>query len=202
MPVSFGILHLAPLWGEFIKRQPNVSFDVTLADRVVDLVEEGYDLAVRIARLPSSTLISRKLSATRLVVCASPKYLKRAGTPKAPQDLARHTVLAYSLLAGGDEWHFDGPDGPVSVKTAPCLRTNSGDTCRAAALNHQGVVMQPSFMVSADLAAGTLVELMPRYRGIELGIYAVYPTRKHVAPKVRLLIDFLAESFRQPKWAD
>ncbi len=202
VPVSFGILHLAPLWGEFMKRQPNVSFDVTLADRVVDLVEEGYDLAVRIARLPSSTLISRKLSATRLVVCASPKYLKRAGTPKAPQDLARHTVLAYSLLAGGDEWHFDGPDGPVSVKTAPCLRTNSGDTCRAAALNHQGVVMQPSFMVSADLAAGSLVELMPRYRGIELGIYAVYPTRKHVAPKVRLLIDFLAESFRRPKWAD
>ncbi len=202
VPVSFGILHLAPLWGEFIRRQPNVSFDVTLADRVVDLVEEGYDLAVRIARLPSSTLISRKLSATRLVVCASPKYLKRAGTPKVPQDLARHTVLAYSLLTGGDEWHFAGPDGPVSVKTAPCLRTNSGDTCRAAALNHQGVVMQPSFMVSADLAAGTLVELMPRYRGIELGIYAVYPTRKHVAPKVRLLIDFLADSFRQPKWAD
>jgi len=202
VPVSFGILHLAPLWGEFIKRQPKVSFDVTLADRVVDLVEEGYDLAVRIARLPSSTLISRKLSATRLVVCASPKYLKRAGTPKAPQDLAHHTVLAYSLLAGGDVWHFDGPDGPVSVKTAPCLRTNSGDTCRAAALNHQGVVMQPSFMVSADLAAGTLVELMPQYRGIELGIYAVYPTRKHVAPKVRLLIDFLAESFRKPKWAD
>jgi DNA-binding transcriptional LysR family regulator len=200
VPVSFGILHLAPLWGEFIKRQPKVSFDVTLSDRVVDLVEEGYDLAVRIARLPSSSLISRKLAATRLVVCASPKYLKRAGTPKEPADLARHTVLAYSLLAGGDEWHFDGPDGPVSVKTAPCLRTNSGDTCRAAALNHQGVVMQPSFMVNADLAAGTLVELMPRYRGIELGIYVVYPTRKHVAPKVRLLIDFLVDSFRHPPW--
>jgi DNA-binding transcriptional LysR family regulator len=200
VPVSFGILHLAPLWGEFIKGQPNVSFDVTLADRVVDLVEEGYDLAVRIARLPSSSLISRKLSATRLVLCASPRYLKRAGTPTVPADLARHTVLAYSLLTGGDEWHFDGPDGPVSVKTAPCLRTNSGDTCRAAALNHQGVVMQPSFMVSADLAAGTLVELMPRYRGIELGIYAVYPTRKHVAPKVRLLIEFLVDSFRRPAW--
>ena len=200
VPVSFGILHLATLWGEFRARHPRVTLDVTLADRVVDLVEEGYDLAVRIARLPSSTLISRKLSATRLVVCASPKYLKRAGTPKQPQDLARHTVLAYSLLAGGDEWHFDGPDGPVSVKTTPGIRTNSGDTCRAAALQHQGVVMQPSFMVGADLAAGTLVELMPQYRGIELGIYAVYPTRKHVSPKVRLLIDFLVESFRRPRW--
>ena len=199
VPVSFGILHLAPLWGEFIQRHPKVSFDVTLSDRVVDLVEEGYDLAVRIARLPSSTLISRKLSATRMVVCASPRYLKRAGTPKHPRDLAQHTVLAYSLLVSGDEWHFDGPDGPVSVKTAPCLRTNSGDTCRAAALQHQGIVMQPSFMVGADLAAGTLVELMPQYRGLELGIYAVYPTRKHVSPKVRLLIDFLVESFRQPR---
>jgi DNA-binding transcriptional LysR family regulator len=200
VPVSFGILHLAPLWGEFRARHPKVTFDVTLADRVVDLVEEGYDLAVRIARLPSSTLISRKLSATRMVLCASPAYLQRAGVPRHPRELAGHAVLAYSLLVSGDEWHFDGPDGPVSVKTAPCIRTNSGDTCRAAALRHQGIVMQPSFMVGADLAAGTLVELMPPYRGIELGIYAVYPTRKHVSPKVRLLIDFLVESFRQPRW--
>lgn len=202
VPVSFGILHLAPLWGEFIHRHPKVSFDVTLSDRVVDLVEEGYDLAVRIARLPSSTLVSRQLAATRMVLCASPKYLKRAGRPKHPGDLAQHAVLAYSLLVSGEEWRFEGPDGPVSVKTTPCLRTNSGDTCRAAALQHQGVVMQPSFMVSADIAAGTLVELMPQYRGIELGIYAVYPTRKHVSPKVRLLIDFLVESFRKPRWSD
>ena len=201
VPVSFGILHLATLWGEFRALHPLVTFDVTLADRVVDLVEEGYDLAVRIARLPSSTLISRKLSATRMLLCASPQYLQRAGTPQHPSELAQHAVLAYSLLVSGDEWHFDGPQGPVSVKTAPCIRTNSGDTCRAAALQHQGIVMQPSFMVGADLAAGTLIELMPPYRGLELGIYAVYPTRKHVSPKVRLLIDFLVESFKQPSWA-
>ena len=91
--------------------------------------------------------------------------------------------------------------GAVSVKTAPFMRTNSGDTCRAAALQGQGIVMQPSFMVGPDLAAGTLVELMPQYRGLELGIHAIYPTRKHVSPKVRLLIDFLVEAFRVPRWA-
>jgi DNA-binding transcriptional LysR family regulator len=200
VPVSFGILHLAALWGEFRSLHPQVTLDVTLADRIVDLVEEGYDLAVRIARLPSSTLISRPLSSTRMVLCASPKYLQQAGTPQHPTELAGHAVLAYSLWASGDEWPFDGPGGPVSVKTMPWIRTNSGDTCRAAALQHQGIVMQPSFMVGPDLAAGTLVEVMPQYRGLELGIYAVYPSRKHVSPKVRLLIDFLVEAFRQPRW--
>jgi DNA-binding transcriptional LysR family regulator len=201
-PFTFGILHLAPLWGEFKARHPNVTLDVTLSDRVVDLVEEGYDLAVRIARLPSSTLISRKLSATRMVVCASPQYLERCGTPQHPAELAGHQVLAYSYWSGRDEWQFDGPEGPISVRTVPWIRTNSGDTCRAGALQHHGIVMQPSFLVGADLAAGTLVELMPQYRGIELGIYALYPTRKHVTPKVRLLIDFLVESFRKPGWPD
>jgi DNA-binding transcriptional LysR family regulator len=201
-PFTFGILHLAPLWGEFKARHPHVTLDVTLSDRVVDLVEEGYDLAVRIARLPSSTLISRKLSATRMVVCASPQYLERAGTPQHPSQLARHAVLAYSHWSGRDEWQFDGPDGPVSVKTEPWIRTNSGDTCRAGALRDQGIVMQPSFLVGTDLAAGTLVELLPQYRALELGIYALYPTRKHVTPKVRLLIDFLVESFKTPRWAD
>jgi DNA-binding transcriptional LysR family regulator len=201
VPVSFGILHLATLWGEFRARHPKVSFDVTLSDRVVDLVEEGFDLAVRIARLPASSLISRKLASTRMVLCAAPQYLQAAGTPRHPAELTQHAVLAYSLWASGDEWRFAGPDGAASVKTSPCIRTNSGDTCRAAALQGQGIVMQPSFLVGPDLAAGHLVELMPQYRGLELGIHAVYPTRKHVSTKVRLLIDFLVEAFRVPKWA-
>lgn len=201
VPVSFGILHLATLWGEFRTRHPKVSFDVTLSDRVVDLVEEGFDLAVRIAQLPASSLISRRLASTRMVLCAAPSYLQHAGMPQHPGELSRHAVLAYSLSATGDEWQFDGPDGALSVQTSPCFRTNSGDTCRAAALQGQGIVMQPSFLVGPDLAAGRLVELMPQYRGLELGIHAVYPTRKHVAPKVRLLIDFLVEAFKVPSWA-
>lgn len=194
-PVTFGITHLASLWGAFRELHPQVRLDVTLSDRVVDLVEEGYDVAIRIANLPASTLISKRLAGTRMALCASPPYLKAHGVPRHPADLARHTVIAYSYWSTGDEWHFDGPEGRVSVRVNPCMHTNSGDTCRAMALAHQGVALQPTFLVGDDLAAGTLVELMPEFRSIELGIYAIYPTRKHVAPKVRALVDFLARQF-------
>lgn len=194
-PFTFGNLHLAPLWGEFRLLHPKVMLDITLADRLVDLVEEGYDMAIRIAALESSTLVSRRLATTRVVLCASPDYLRRHGTPTQPADLATHAVISYAYWSGKDEWRFEGPQGPVSVKTRPVMLTNSGDTCRAAALAHQGIVLQPGFLVGPDLAAGTLVELMPQYRAASLGIYAVYPTRKHVPAKVRKLVDFLTQRF-------
>ena len=198
-PVTFGNLHLAPLWGVFRSHNPQVALDITLSDRMVDLVEEGYDVAIRIATLPSSTLVSKRLASTRIVLCASPAYLAAQGTPQHPADLSDHAVIAYSYWTSKDEWHFEGPDGPTSVKTRPCMHTNSGDTCRAAALAHQGIILQPSFLVGGDLAAGTLVELMPQYRSLVMGIYALYPTRKHVSPKVRALVDFLAAHFAQPQ---
>lgn len=205
VPVSFGLLHLAPLWPAFLQQHPKVTLDVTLADRIVDLVEEGYDLAVRIARLPASSLVSRPLGTTRLVLCASPEYLRRHGTPAHPDEIARHTVLSYTLLASGDTWYFDGPGGQadaVSVKVTPAMRSNSGDTCVAAALAHQGIVLQPSFMVGQYLRSGALVEVLPGYRAAVLGIYAVYPSRRHLLPKVRMMVDFLVEAFRIPAWAD
>jgi DNA-binding transcriptional LysR family regulator len=200
VPVSFGLLHLAPLWPAFIAMHPKVALEVTLADRVVDLVDEGYDLAVRIARLQTSTLISRQLTSTRLILCASPDYLRRHGTPEHPSDLARHSVLSYTLLASGDQWDFLGPQGAVSVKVQPRMRTNSGDTCCAAAAQHQGIVLQPSFLAGPYLASGALVEILPQYRSLELGVYAVYPSRKHLTPKVRALIDFLVDAFRMRAW--
>ncbi len=202
VPVSFGLLHLAALWPAFLQQHPKVRLEVTLADRIVDLVDEGYDLAVRIARLPSSSLVSRQIGATRLVLCASPEYLRRHGTPVHPEDIARHTVFSYTLLASGDTWGFEGPEGPVNVRVTPVMRSNSGDTCCAAALAHQGIVLQPSFMVATHLRAGALVEVLPAYRSLDLGIYAVYPSRRHLLPKVRVLIDFLVEAFRIPAWAD
>lgn len=200
VPVTFGVMHLAPLWPVFMQRHPKVLLDVTLSDRTVDLVEEGYDLAVRIARLPSSSLVSRQLTSTRLVLCASPEYLARQGSPQHPSEIARHAVMAYTLSASSDVWQFEGPEGPVSVKVLPRMLTNSGDTCCAAALAHQGLVLQPTFMVGAHLRDSTLVEVLPHYRSLELGVYAVYPSRKHVTPKVRVLIDFLAQSLRQAPW--
>ena len=200
VPVTFGLLHLAPLWPAFMTLHPKVVLDVTLSDRLVDLVDEGYDLAVRIARLQASSLVSRQLTSTRLILCASPEYLRRHGAPEHPSDLARHAVIAYSLLAMGDQWEFEEPAGPITVKVAPRMRTNSGDTCCAAAVQHQGIVLQPSFLVATHLASGALVEVLPQYRSIELGIYAVYPSRKHLTPKVRALIDFLVEAFRMRAW--
>ena len=200
VPVTFGLLHLAPRWPAFMALHPKVVLDVTLADRLVDLVDEGSDLAVRIARLQTSSLVSRQLTSTRMILCASPEYLRRHGAPENPIDLARHSVIAYTLLAMGEQWEFEGPQGPVSVKVVPRMRTNSGDTCCAAAVQHQGIVLQPSFLVGAHLASGALVEVLPQYRSIELGVYAVYPTRKHLTPKVRALIDFLVNAFRMRAW--
>jgi DNA-binding transcriptional LysR family regulator len=199
-PFTFGLLHLAPLWMAFMDSHPKVMLDVTLSDRVVDLVDEGVDMAVRIARLPDSSLVSRQIARTRLVLCASPTYLRRHGTPRHPAELANHQVVAYSLFSMGDNWVFTGPDGPVTVKVAPRMRSNNGDTCRLAALRHQGIVLQPTFLVGPDLQAGTLVELMPSFQSIELGVYVVYPSRKFIAAKVRLMIDFLAEAFSMQAW--
>lgn len=191
-PLTFGILHLAPLWAVFMAENPKVTLDITLSDRVVDLLEEGYDIAIRIAKLENSSLVSKLLAKTRMVLCASPAYLQQHGTPTHPAELVQHAVISYSYWSTKDEWRFTGPEGEVSVHTLPTIHTNSGDTCRAAALANQGLILQPTFLVGKDLAEGTLVELMPDYRSLELGIYAVYPTRKHVSAKVRALIDFLS----------
>ncbi|PNS08462.1 LysR family transcriptional regulator [Solilutibacter silvestris] len=200
-PLTFGVLHLAPLWGRFSALYPKVALDVNLNDRVVDLIEDGFDLAIRITNMPSSQLVSRKLASTRIVLCASPGYLRTHGTPTRPSELARHRVIGYSYWSGRDEWSFTAPDGgSVRVTTTPWLRTNNGDTCRAAALEGQGIILQPDFIVGGDLHRGDLVELMPDYHSIETGIHVVYPTRKHLPMKMRRLIDFLVDAFQDPIW--
>jgi DNA-binding transcriptional LysR family regulator len=193
-PVSYGLRTLATLWGDFMAQHPQVQLDVTLSDRFVDLVDEGFDLAVRIGRLGDSSLVSRRLGSTRLVLCASPDYLQRHSEPRHPQELAHHATIGYSLLADGDIWHFDGPQGPEAVKITPRMWSNSGDTCCAAARGGVGVILKPQFLVADDLASGALVELLPQWRAPELGIHAVYPSRRHLAPKVRLLVDFLVDA--------
>lgn len=199
-PLSFGVLHLAPLWGSFLATHPEVSLDISLNDRVVDLVEEGYDLAIRISRLPDSSLVSRRLASTSLVLCASPQYLASHGMPQKMADLAQHQTVGYSYAAMGDVWEMQGPGGPETVTIKPRFRANNGDTCRAAALDHQGIVIQPTFLIADDLASGRLVPILPELKGRELGIYAVYPSRKHVSGKVRALVNFLAAAFAAAPW--
>ena len=200
-PLTFGVLHLAPLWGRFAQLYPKVSLDIELSDRVVDLVEEGYDLAVRITNLPNSQLVSRRLASTRMVACASPPYLALHGTPAHPDELAQHEVISYSYWAARNEWTFTAPDDSlVAVRTHARIHANNGDTCRAAALDHQGIILQPDFLVADDLRRGDLVELLPTYRAMTLGIHAVYPSRKHLPIKTRRLVDFLVEAFAAPVW--
>ena len=200
-PLSFGSLHLAPLWGPFADANPKVSLDITLSDRVVDVVDEGYDLAVRITAIPDSTLVTRKLVSTRMVLCASPAYLHEHGEPAHPQELTQHAVISYTYWSTRDEWHFTGPKGAVNVRIDSRIHTNNGDTCRRAALGHHGLVLQPDFIVGEDLRRGDLVEVMPAYRSVEVGIYAVYPSRKNLPLKTRRLIDFLAEALSEPSWS-
>lgn len=200
VPVSFGIRHMAPLWPDFLDLHPQLNLDVQLADRLIDLVDEGFDLAIRIARLEDSSLISRQIAATRLVLCAAPSYLERRGVPEHPSELATHDVVGYSLLATGDQWQFEGPDGPVSVKVRPRFWSNNGDSCIAACVRGAGIQLQPTFLINEELRRGALVEVLPQYQAATLGIYAVYPTRKFVLPKVRALVEFLDERLKAASW--
>jgi DNA-binding transcriptional LysR family regulator len=198
-PSSFGVLHLAPLWPEFAKRHPLLRLDVTLSDRLVDLVDEGYDMAVRITRMPASTLVSRLIARTELVACASPEFVARHGLALHPSELSALPAVAYSYLVGQD-WQFEGPTGSFSVRVRPAMVANNGDTCRAAALAGLGIVLEPTFLVGEDLAAKRLLRLCPDWRSATLGVHAVYPTRRHLPSKVRLLVDFLAGAFETKQW--
>ena len=200
-PLTFGALHLAPLWGRFAEQNPQVSLDIVLSDRVVDLVEEGYDLVVRIGRPTDSNLICRPLARTQVLLCASPGYLAQHGTPVHPHELARHAVISYSYSSLGDEWVFQGSEGEITVRVNSRIHANNGDTCRAAALADQGLILQPDFLVYDDLRQGRLVKLLPDFGLHELSIHALYPTRKQLPLKVRRLVDFLAEALQDPPWS-
>ncbi len=201
-PVSFGILHLAPLWPRFMQAYPDVELDIALSDRVVDIVEEGYDLAIRISRSGPATHAARKLATSRNIVCASPAYLRAHGHPGQPADLASHRCLGYTYAATANEWHFvDGQGRPHMVKVNYVMHANNGDTARAAAIAGQGVIWQPAFLIGQDLQEGRLVALMPGYRMPDIDVLAVYPSRRHLSAKVRVMVDFLVEAFQPvPSW--
>ncbi len=201
-PMSFGMLHIAPAIPEFLARYPHLRIEMTMNDRVVDLIEEGFDLAIRISTLADSSLMARRLAANRRVVCASPDYLARAGTPRTPQDLTRHNCIGYSYLATPNEWRFVTPDGPLTIKVRGNLEVNNGDAIRSAVLNGLGIALIPTFIVGEDLRAGRLACLLREYRGADTAIHAVWPHGRLISAKVRALVDFMAERFggEEPYW--
>jgi DNA-binding transcriptional LysR family regulator len=201
-PMSFGILHLGPTLAAFAREHPQVTLDLAFDDRYVNLVEEGFDVALRIGRLADSSLVARKLAATRLVVCAAPSYLAEHGEPEVPEDLAAHNCLLYTYLATANVWRFTAPDGrEIPVAVSGNLRANNGIVEAEAAVAGMGILMTPTFYVGPLIRQGKLKQILGGYRGPEIGIHAVYPQREHVPPKVRAFVDFLARRFgRKPDW--
>lgn len=202
-PVSFGIRHLAPRLGAFTRAHPGVRPDLALADRVVDLVDEGIDVAIRIGRALQPTLVARPLTTTRLIACASPAYLARHGAPQTPADLRGHQVLGYAYAATGDTWHFRDGGRDVQVRTQPVLRSNNGDLLLEAAEQGLGLVLHPGFLVAESLRAGRLRRVLAGFETPALTVHAVYPAREFLPAKTRVFVDFLVEAFAGPApWHD
>ena len=200
--VNFGVRHVAPAIAAFLARHAEVRFDVSLSDRIVDLVEEGFDLAVRIGAAGSENLVARKLGETRLLACASAGYLKAHGAPRAPEDLERHNCLTYEYVAPRNLWRFrDAAGSERAVRVSGNLHSNNGDLLAEAAAQGAGVVFEPAFIVGPEVRAGRLVALLQDFVAPPMPIYAVYPSRKHLSAKVRLFVDFLVERYAgAPDW--
>ncbi|MGQ0675742.1 MAG: LysR substrate-binding domain-containing protein [Rhodospirillales bacterium] len=197
-PVTFGQAHLAPLLPDFMRRYPQVQVDMVLSDRFVDVIEEGFDLAVRVAELPSSSLIARRLCGAPHVVAAAPSYLAARGTPRPPRERARHDCLRDSYLATREEWRFIDAGKAIGVRVSGPLRANNGDVLRHAAIAGLGIVYGPSFVVAGALAAGALVPLLEDWRIPDAGVHAVYPPGRPLGAKIRVFVEFLAGALGRP----
>ncbi|BBK44615.1 LysR family transcriptional regulator [Allostella vacuolata] len=198
---GFGVRHLAPALAAFQAQYPELEVDFTLSDRLVDIVEDGFDLVIRIGQLQDSSLIARRLAPSRLALCAAPAYLAARGEPDHPSRLAGHNFLRYAY-ASTQEVPLTGPGGEVvEVTFSGNLVSNNGDALLAAALTGQGIVLLPTFYVGAHLAEGALRTVLPGWKLPQLTIHAVYPVNRHLAAKVRLFVDFLVDRFRgDPPW--
>src|ERR1700704_861914 len=201
---SFGILHLAPAIADFTARFPAISVELTLSERPVDLIAEGFDVAVRVEEMPDSSLIARQLAPCRMVVCGAPSYLERHGMPRTPADLTAHNCLtaAGNVLPYYRAWHLTAADGSaLNISPIGNLRTNSGAVLKVAALAGHGLVCLPTYFVGDALQSGRLVAGLDEYVAPPYTLRALYPHNRHLSAKVRVFIDFLAERFgREPPW--
>lgn len=196
-------LVLAPSLAEYNELYPDVKIHLTATSRMLDLVEQGFDLAIWYAGAPDSSLIRKHLASYRAILCASPAYLAKHGHPKHPTDLANHKCIVYydaPFGKGGREWTFTGPDGDITVQVSGSLETNSIDAIRAGVLGGQGFIYTPTHLVLEELRSGALVSVLRDFRGREISVDALYPNREHLPAKVRTFIDLVAKNFRLIDW--
>jgi len=197
----FGARHLAAAIAAFSARHPQMRFDVELSERVVDIVEEGFDLAVRVGATGSQNLVGRLIGTTQIVCCAAPSYLACHGEPKEPEDLARHVCLTYEYSPTRNVWTFRDRDGrDRQVRIAGSLHANNGHFNEALAVEGMGIAREPDFIVGPDVRAGRLTPILRGFEPPALNIYVVYPSRRHLSAKVRAFADFLVERFATPEW--
>ena len=200
-PMSFGIMHLGGVISRFTEAYPDVEIDLELNDRFIDVVGEGFDIALRIGSLEASTLIARKLAPIQRVCCGAPSYLKSKGSPVHPRNLVDHNGLYYGHRGWTEYWHLNGPDGRHDVDGRVTLKSNNGDVLKAAAVSGAGLVVMPTFIMWEEVKADRLIHVLPDYRSQELGLYALYPPTRNLSAKVRLFIDHLVDAFGpEPYW--
>jgi len=202
LPLSFGVRHMCGPIATFSKQHPKVRFDLDLNDRRVDLIEDNFDVALRIGRLTDSSLIARRLFDVRAVVCGSPHYLNVHGEPNTPADLVDHQCLVYSNLIDPDKWEYEGRDGNRNtVKVNSVMSASSGDFLSNAAAHGMGLVIQPTFIASTAIRSGNLTPVLTDYTWPISPAYAVYPPTRHLSYRVRAFIDFLVDKFAgTPQW--
>jgi DNA-binding transcriptional LysR family regulator len=191
-PVTFGRMHLMPVLAEFLQGQQQLTASLTVLDRVANLIEEGFDVAVRIARLPDSTMVARRIGEVRRLLVAAPAYLAERGTPRTAEDLSGHAVVAFEGMFPGGVWRFERDGRSETVELAPRLAVNDAAAAVASAERGQGITGVLSYMVAPQLAAGTLVPVLADLAPPPLPVQIVYPQSRLVAPKVRAFVDFAA----------
>ncbi|MDQ6620832.1 MAG: LysR family transcriptional regulator [Pseudomonadota bacterium] len=198
-PTTFGVRHLAAVVASFMARHPDVRVDIELSDRAVDLVEEGFDVAVRIGAIGSQNLVGRQVGETRMLCCAAPDYLLRRGRPRAPRDLEGHSCLTYEYASTRHTWPFRAPEGTaIAVRVGGRLHGDNGRFLAALAVEGLGIVYEPDFIVGPDLVAGRLERLLAEWELLPSPIYVVYPSRRHLSGKVRAFADHVAASLAHP----
>ena len=194
-PTSFNRLHITPYLPDFMTRYPDIELDMHLSDNFVDIIREGFDLAIRIGELEDSSLVARKLAKEVRVICAAPKYLAAAGTPKTIEDLEAHNCL---LSGAQDMWRLDGPEGPREIRVRGNMRSNSAEFTRAGLIQGLGIALRATWDIGSEIESGELKVVLPQYAGSSKNaIYAVYPCREFMPAKVNAFIDFYAEIFEK-----
>ena len=201
-PLTFGITQLAPALNDFAVRYPEIAVEVQFSDRIVSLVDEGFDAAIRVGRADDSSLIARKLCSTRIILVASDGYLARRGKPEQPEDLGQHECVIDTNFRDPGIWRFAAPSGPIAVAVSGRLRYSNAEACLGAAEIGLGIAYVPDFVAAGSLRQGRVRPLLNEFEVPPFGIFALYPPGRHLAAKVRVFVDFLADRFKgEVDWA-